>query len=158
MPSVVGEFCPPFLVSSAFRRYVSSMGATPRCWAVGGLYAWLLGGTCRRWGVRVEGRAKVNHDLRRGSPCQRRVSTAMVGLDVSAGGWEERLEKTNTMKVVFVLVTHWPDLPPVFILPQILRRARTSRPHSSIKGEGGCASVLAGAVGDCDVVRYAGLG
>jgi len=53
--------------------YVSSTGGVHHHWAVGvfeGSYTWLLGGTCRRWGVRVEGRAKVNHDLRRGSPCQ----------------------------------------------------------------------------------------
>ena len=33
----------------------------------------------------MEGRAKVNHGENRGSPCQRRVSMAMVGLDVNAG-------------------------------------------------------------------------
>jgi len=45
----------------------------------------------------MEGRAKANHDLRHGSPCQRRVSTEMAGLDLSARGWEEGLGETNTM-------------------------------------------------------------
>jgi len=31
----------------------------------------------------------------------------LARLDVSTGGWEERLWKTNTMKIVFVFVTYW---------------------------------------------------
>jgi len=52
---------------------------------------------------------------------------AMVWLDVSAGGWEERLEKTHDALAG----------PPVFIPPQILGRARTSHLHPSGKGRSG---------------------
>ena len=66
----------------------------------------------------MEERAKVNHDLHCGSPYQHRVSMEMVGLGVSAGKWEQRLEKTNMTFIVFVFVMHWPSLPPVFTLPK----------------------------------------
>jgi len=44
-----------------------------------------MGGAYHRWGVRMEGGEKTNHDLCRGSPCQHRIATAAVGLDVSGG-------------------------------------------------------------------------
>ena len=138
--SSVVVLCPPSL-GSALCRYVPSMGAMPCCWGVGGWYAWLLGGTCHRWGVCVEGRAKVNHNLRRGSSCQHRVPTVMVGLDISAGGWEERLEETNTMKVVFIFVTHQAS-PPCLSLPKsCIERERAA--HNPLE-RGGRVCVCAG--------------
>jgi hypothetical protein len=62
-------------------------------------------------GVSVEGGTKVNHDLRRDSLCQHRISTAIAGLDVSAGGWEKELWNTNTTFIVFIFLMHWPGLP-----------------------------------------------
>jgi hypothetical protein len=62
-------------------------------------------------GVRVEGGVKVNHDEGRGLLRQRRVSTAIAGLDVSTGGWEKGLWNTNTTFIMFIFLTHWPGLP-----------------------------------------------
>jgi hypothetical protein len=49
----------------------------------------------------------------------------------------------------FVLETHWPGLPLpgsplVNLLPQLLRRARMSRPHPSGRGGAGAADVRSG--------------
>ena len=182
LPSIVG-LC-PLSLGSALRRWAlpSVIGLCPSPLGYALCLWWVLPSVvmCHRWalhlivgqwvvdtrgcwavpvvdgGVRVEGRVKVNHDLRCGSPCQCRVSTAMVRLDVSAGGWEERLEKMNTMKVVFVSVTHWPG-PLCLSLPNPAS-SENEPPTSLWKGEVGCASALAKAVGDRDVVRYTGLG
>ena len=52
-----------------FERPYVSTDDVRHCWAAcvfDWLYAWLLGGTSRRWGVCIEARAKTNYDIRRG--------------------------------------------------------------------------------------------
>jgi hypothetical protein len=83
---------------------------------------------------------------------------SVMGLEVSGVGVRRRGKDENEPRLSswFVFGTHLPGLPfsgspLVHLLPQILCRARTNRPHPSGKGRGGCvwiACVLAG--GDVD--------
>lgn len=83
----------------------------------------------------------------------------MVRLDISAGGWEKRLEKTNTTFIVFIFIMllRTGQAPCVYSSPNTVL-SENEPPTSLWKGEGRCVSVLARAIGDRDMVRYAGFG
>jgi len=115
---VVGGICPLLLVFCPPSLCVIN-GRNTLQWVVD---------TCGCWMVCVEGREKLNHNFRHDSPYQRQVSTVMVGLDVSAGRWEERLEKTNTTFIMFIFVMHWLGLPLFLSLPKSgVKRERAAR-------------------------------
>ena len=71
---------------------------------------------------------------------------AALALGIRVVSGMERLGKRENeprLSSWFVFETYWlglplPGSPLVFLLPQILHRARTSRPHPSGKGRGGC--------------------